>query len=248
MTPPPSATHESLLAHEVLAYLRANPNFVQEHPEVLEWLQIPEAQHGDGVLDFQRYAIANLQARVKQSEIHQDVMVHMSRHTHRLQAQVQQAVLRLMHAVTLEQLFECFCIDFPNIFAVDVVRLGLESELGAYYESHYPEQYYLGLTLMELGACADVLSQAQDVRMVADAGMDHPWIAEVLFHECADLARSCALIRLSLPYVGRFGLLALGVREVGRFQDGQGVEILRFLGVATSIRLDQLLSEQVGVL
>jgi uncharacterized protein YigA (DUF484 family) len=78
--------------------------------------------------------------------------------------------------------------------------------------------------------------------------MDNPWITDVLFHECADLARSCALIRLTLPYVGRFGVLALGVRDTGRFQDGQGVELLRFLGAATAIRLDQLLSEQVGVL
>jgi uncharacterized protein len=140
------------------------------------------------------------------------------------------------------------CIDFPSIFSVDVVRLGLESEIGHTFESYYPEEHYSGMVLIETGVAADMLAPAQEVRFVADSRLDHPWAIQTLFHECSALAGSAAYMAVPLPKAGRAAILAFGVREAGRFQDGQGTELLRFLAQVLSLRLDQLLYEQAGLL
>ncbi len=242
--PSPSQIH----AQDVLAYLRTHPAFLREHPEIVQWLEIPEAQRGETILDFQHYAIAALKARVKEAEQSVSSVVHGNHARHSLQASVHQAALSLMKARTLEQFLECICLDFVSLFQVDVIRLVLESDVLGVMESYYPEQHYSGLAFLATGSCGELFSPDQQVRMVADSALDHPWLAEIVFQECSELATSVALLSLSLPMADRMGLLALGVRETGRFQDGQGAESFKFLAAACAIRLDQLLYDQAGLL
>ena len=207
---PPSA--RTIHERDVLEYLRTHPTFMQAHPEILEWLQVPEPQHGEGILDFQHYALKALKQRVADAQQQIGTVVQGAHSRHSLQAQSQQAVLALMKARNLEQFLECICIDFVRLFQVDVIRLALESELGGLFESYYPEQHYSGLTFLALGSCAELFAPRQEVRMVADTAFDHPWLSEVIFHECAQLATSVVLLSLPLPMAGRAALLALGVR------------------------------------
>lgn len=244
----PSPTPSPLCADDVLRFLQANPAFLREHPEIVEWMQPPAVDHGEGVLDFKTHAITALQQRVQDTKAHYGTIIHGARESHRLQMQVQQGVLKLVTARTLEQFFECICIDFPAIFSVDVVRLGLESDMGGYYESYYPEEHYSGMTLIAMGAVTEMFARGHEVRMVAHSDCDNPWLVEMFFHECESLAVSAAYMALTLPQAGRSAVLALGARDAGHFQDGQGTELFRFLAHVAAIRLDYLLYDQAGLL
>ena len=120
--------------------------------------------------------------------------------------------------------------------------------MGGYYESYYPEQHYSGITLIAVGAAEAVFARGQEIRMVANSALEHPWMNEVFFHECSELSTSSTYMLCQLPQTARKAVLAFGVREAGRFQEGQGTELLRFLADATALKLDQLLYEQAGLL
>ncbi|HRJ12265.1 MAG TPA: DUF484 domain-containing protein, partial [Alphaproteobacteria bacterium] len=47
---------------DVIAFLRARPNFLLEHPILLESLTPPEGRQGKGVTDFQQFMLKRLQA------------------------------------------------------------------------------------------------------------------------------------------------------------------------------------------
>jgi uncharacterized protein YigA (DUF484 family) len=134
------------------------------------------------------------------------------------------------------------------MFGVDVVRLGLESDMAGYYESYYPEDYYSGMVLIQSGVVAALCDVQHPVQLMADAALDILQINEIVFHECTDLAHSAAYMALPLPRTGRQALLAFGVRERGRFQAGQSTEPLEFLSKIAALTLDKLLYQQAGVL
>ncbi|MFZ8518355.1 DUF484 family protein, partial [Staphylococcus aureus] len=59
----------------------------------------------------------------------------------------------------------------------------------------------------------------------------------------SNLVRSCALVQLDLPTIGRPAILAFGVRHPDRFHPHQGGELLEFLGEVMSLTLDRCLAE-----
>ncbi len=236
-------------AEEVIAFLKANPSFLASHPELLTVITPPDNAKGeDNILDFQSYAMSALQEKLQASKEQIGEIVAVSRDNHSIQSQVQNAVLTMMSARTLERFLEVLCIDIPTIFALDVVRLGLESDTPNPYESYYPEDYYSGMVLIGEGACDFMFEGREKVWLVADNLLDAPDMAECLFMECGDLARSSVYMQLQLKHVDRAAVMAFGTRTKGRFADGQGTELLQFLAQATSIKLDQLLYEQAGLL
>ncbi len=238
----------TLTSQQVLEFLKENPTFFEKHPEALASLLPEDGELGGNVVDFQHYAIQALQKRVEDTKEHFSSVVNVARDNHRMQQQVQDATLRLMGVHTLEQLFECLCLDFPVVFDVDVVRLALESDMGGQYESYYPEQHYSGMALIEIGAVERLFPKGKTVHLIAESTLDAIWITEQVFHECQDFARSIAYMALNLEKTGRQALLSFGVREAGRFQAGQGTELLSYLAKVTALKLDHLLYEQAGLL
>lgn len=235
-------------AQDVLRFLKTHPSFLTEHPELLESLSPPEAQHGDGVVDFQAFAITSLQEKLQSSKEQVEDIVAIARDNHSMQTQVQNAVLALVGTQTLERFLEVLCVDIPTIFGLDVVRLGLESDTPNPYESYYPEDHYSGMVLIADGAASYAFQGRDAVWLAKDNLLEAPEMLESLFMECMDIARSAAYMHLRLKHVGRDAILAFGARNKGRFADGQATELLQFLAKVTAIRLDHLLYEQAGLL
>jgi uncharacterized protein YigA (DUF484 family) len=230
---------------EVLAFLRAQPDFFERYPELLEQLSMPLKPTGSKkVLDFQSYAVSALQENVQSLKEQFSGLLGSARYNMSAQAQVHQAVLHLMRARGLEELLQTLTQDFMQYFDVDAVRLVLESELAELYESHYGELNYSGISFVPLQTVDLALGAYQPAAMVADTHTDPPYGFEAIFIDCAQLIGSCALLRFYLPRIDRFGILAFGVREKNHFHTQLGVELLRFLSDAVALRLDQCLSEQ----
>lgn len=246
MVSPKSETNsERPDAEQVIDFLRAHPDFLSQHPELLEKLTPPRAQqHGDGVIDFQVYAVQSLQQNVQSLKEQFSGLLTSARDNLSAQNQVHQAVLELLRARDLEQLLLILTQDFLHCFDVDAVRLVLESELAELYESTYGEMNYSGISFVPMQTVDLALGVGQVAALVPDCSMDPPYGFEAIFIDSHGLIGSCALLRFYLPRIDRHGILAFGVREKNRFHMHLGTDLLRFLGEVVAIRLDQCLNEQ----
>lgn len=226
----------------VVAFLQENPDFLAQHPELFEVLTPPEQQYGRGVIDFQFYAIDNLRRGMRRMKDRFNGLVTSARENMSVQQQVQRAILSVIAARNLEELLEVLTTDLMTWFDVDVVRLAMESDMAGIYETYYHEENYSGICFVPNGT-ANASLLGDDVRLIADTQAEPPIGFEMLFADCSSLVRSCALVRLALPTIGRPAILAFGVRHAERFHPHQGGEMLGFLGEVMSIVLDRCLTE-----
>ena len=226
----------------VIEFLRSHPDFLAQHPDLFEILTPPEQKHGRGVIDFQYYAIDHLRSGMRKMKDRFNGLVSSARENMSVQQQVQQAVLSVIRARNLEELLEILCSDLIRWFDVDVVRLGIESDMAGLYDTYYHEENYSGICFVPAGT-ADAILMGEKVRLIPDTQTQPPIGFEMVFAECSSLVRSTALVRLELADIKRQAILAFGVRHADRFHQHQGGELLSFLGEAMSIVLDRCLRQ-----
>ena len=236
-------TKEGVTRKLVIEFLKNNPDFLNENPELLLNLTPPQKELGDGVVDLQHYMLGNLQRNIKSLKIRYDGLVTSCRDNMSTQNQVHNAVIGLIKTRSLEQLLEIITIDLQQLFDVDVVRLGMESEAAQFYDTFYSENNYSGITFVEPGIVDAAIGHGNAVLLCADTQKSPIEGFEQIFADCEGLINSCALLRLELDMVQRNVLLAFGVRHKDRFLPGQGIELLSFLAQIVEFRLDQCLSE-----
>lgn len=224
----------------VTDFLRANPNFLVENPELLESLIPPEANHGRGVIDFQYYAIDHLRTASRKLKDRFHRLITSAQDNLSVQHQVHKAVLALVRANSAEQLLGAITVDLANLFDVDVVRLALESDLAGLQESYYPEHHYSGICFVPSGMVKAALMN-EHVRLISDTQAEPPIGFEMIFADCSNLVRSAALLRLNLDRTGKAAILAFGVRETDHFHPGQSGDLLQFLSDVAAVKLDETL-------
>lgn len=226
----------------VIEFLRSHPTFLAEHPELFEVLTPPEQKHGRGVIDFQYYAIDNLRKTARKMKDRFNGLVTSARDNMSVQQQVQKAILSLIGTRNLEELLEVLTTDLVTWFNVDVVRLAIESDMAGIYDTYYHEENYSGICFVPNGT-ANAAMLGEEVRLIPDTQGEPPIGFEMIFADCSNLVRSCALVKLELPSVGRPAILAFGVRTTDQFHPHQGGELLAFLGEVMSKMLDRCLTE-----
>lgn len=226
----------------VIEYLEAHPNFLHEHPELFESLSVPPVKSEGKVMDFQSHALNHLRTSMRRLKERFNGLLVSARDNMSVQQQVHRAVIAIVGARTLEELLEVLTCDMVNWFDVDVVRLAMESDMAGLYDSYYSEQNYSGISFIPQGAVSASLLDDDEVRLITDTQNEPPIGFEMIFADCSNIVRSCALVRLELPQVGKPALLAFGVRHSGRFNPQQGGELLGFLGEVLSAQLDRALA------
>ncbi len=225
----------------VRQYLEAHPNFFVKHPDLLERIASPRQDLGSNVADFQHFAIRRLQEKITDVRGRYDELISSARDNSSTQQQVHRAILGLIKARSLEDLLEAITVDLSALFAVDVVRLAVESESAEIYGPNFPEEHYSGIVFIPEGVVEALIGANNEIILYEDAS---PLLAcglGEIFPDCAWLAQSVALLSINLRETKRSALLAFGVREMGRFHSGQGVELLQFLAQVIEERLDNFL-------
>lgn len=226
----------------VIEFLQSNPDFLSQHPDLFEVLTPPDQQHGRGVIDFQYYAIDNLRRGMRRMKDRFQGLVTSARENMSVQQQVQKATLSVVGARNLDELLDVLTSDLVTWFDVDVVRLAMESDMAGTYETYYNEANYSGICFVPNGTSKASLL-GDHVRLISDTQAEPPIGFEMLFADCSNLVRSCALVRLDLATIGRPAILAFGVRHADRFHPHQGGEMLGFLGQVMSVVLDRCLTQ-----
>ncbi len=198
---------------DIAAYLRANPDFLAERPELYRILTPPERVHGERMADHMAAMLSAERAYAGEMAERADGVLAAGRAAAGMAARVQEAVLALIRS---ESAADCVSAVFPVLLAVDAASLCIEDHL----------------------AGARPLAPGQVVRLLGhravvfrEGGAD----ALALHGEAARLARHEALLRV--PGDGPPALIALAARDAAPLDAAQGAGPLAFLARAVAAAL-----------
>jgi uncharacterized protein YigA (DUF484 family) len=221
ITPPVDPATEAAIAD----YLTLHPDFVQRHPALLRVLTPPTIDHGKGVVDFQRYMVARLQDDVDRMNQENTALIHTARANAHSLSRIHSAVLSLVEARSLGQMLEILTGDLMDVLDVDVIAMVVESN-----GTDLPHVAASGIRIVEPGAVEAWLI-GRDVLLRGNIDGD-----PAIYGPGAGLIKSEALLKLTISSRTPVGLVAFGSRDPELFQEGQGTELIGFLG-ATLERL-----------
>jgi uncharacterized protein len=213
---------------EVIAYLRAHPDFLVHHPDLLGILLPPPRDQGDNVVDMQQFVVERLRRELDRLRDSYKALVTISRTNMSVQTRVHQGVLALLKARSFEHFIDIVTNELAGVVRADVVALCIEAG-----DSTLPHAVKAGVYVLQPGAVDELIGVGRDVALRAEVSGDPR-----LFGPSAGLVKSEALVRLTISRDGPQGLLAIGSRRRNFFTPKQGTELLSFLArtVEHSIR------------
>jgi len=216
---PAGALTQPVSADQVAAYLRHHPEFLADHPDLLDVLTPPARAHGKGVVDLQQVMVERLRRENAELTGLRDDLVATGRSNLAIQSRVHEAILALLRATSFEEFVETITTDLAVILDLDVVTIGVEQNPeGAAWKP------VSGVYCLKAGSIDNLLGRTGNLLLREDVAGD-----QAIFDAAAGLVRSDALIRLTIGEKTPLALLALGSRQPGTFHAGQGTELLSFL-------------------
>jgi hypothetical protein len=222
---------ETIGAAEVCAYLKAHPDFLVHHPDLLAVLTPPALQRGDQVVDMQSFMLQRQRGELEKLQQQHGELIGTSRANLTSQARVHGAALALFGARSFEQLIQTVTTDLAVMLDADVATIGVESA-----EPMKPKLRNQGVQILKPGTVEELFGAERDVLLFEEVEGD-----PMLFGDGAGLVRSAALLRLRVSAKSPAGLLAIGTRIPGKFHVAQGTELLHFLGRSVAITIAQWL-------
>ncbi len=202
---PPSLTPPDAEASRVAAYLRANPRFLADRPELYGTLEPPRRVHGKILADHMAAMLHAARARAIEMEGKADAVLNAGRAAASIAERVQNAVLAALHAADP---VECVIELLPGLLGVDAATLVCETIRPRW-------------RTLPSGVIKTLLRNRPVVFR------DRPVDAALLHAEAALLAERDILVHLPGE---RPALLALVSREASAPPALQGTQALAFLG------------------
>ncbi len=202
-------------AELVAAFLRQNPTWLAEHPDLYLLLAPPVRVHGELLADHMAAMVREARARAATMTEQAHGVLAAGRAAAGLAARVYEAVLALMRAPDPA---ECVAADFPALLAIDAAALCMEG-------AHRRVRGLPAGTVAALLGGRDVVFR------------DMPGGTALLHAEAAPLARYDALVRV--PGENPPALLALAARDRTALEPGHGAGALAFLGRAVAAALER---------
>ena len=198
---------------QVEAFLRANPSWLADNPDLYRVLVPPNRVHGEHLADHMAAMVQIERARATAMAERADDVLAAGRAAAGLAVRVQEAVLALLRA---DDKMDCLTGELPGILAVDSVHFCVEALLP-------------GVRPLPQGMVGRLLGGRQVLFR------DTVTEARRLHAEAAGLAGHDALILI--PGSGPPALLALLARDGQMLDPARGAGALTFLGRAVAAAL-----------
>lgn len=223
-------TFDGISREQVVRYLKAHPDILDETPELISVLTPPSYHSGVNVVDIQRYMVDRLRDHIDELQGQLRDLIFSCRDNLNAQAQIHEAVIHLLACESLEELADVVSEELPRIFAVDAVRICLEVDIS-------PDEIgeYSTIRFVPDGVLTSLFPGESDVLLGADVPLP-----EEVFDQASNLVASFALARFETIHLEGYGAIAFGVRDADQFQPGQGTELLRFLARILGICMDRV--------
>lgn len=211
--------NSKLNVEDVKNFLRNNPSFLNDNPELLMVLTSPDRTTDDGVVDFQNMMIERLKRNLEDIRNSQGHLIDTSRNNLTTQVQVHEAVLALLDTDSIQHIGHIVTQDWPDMLHIDVIRIcfeeGLKKKIPSLKE----------VAPISKGHVDKYLGKDDIIQL--RGGVD---VSEEIFGPAKSLVKAEALVRIPATDHNPPGILAFGSRDADMFYPGQGTELLRFLG------------------
>lgn len=210
----------------VANFLRNNPEFFNEHPELLTQLQIPHPS-GDAVSLVERQ-MRLLREQNEKTRQKLDELIDVARANEELARRMHMLALTLMDANDPQEIFNTLADNLQKHFHADCVAVRLFAEPANVDKTQAAE--FIGQDAEGMTLFKSVVAAAQPV-----CGDLEQAQRRYLFGEEGDKLASGVIIPLQGD--GWDGIMAIGSYDAERFHPGLGVELLANLGEIVSIIL-----------
>lgn len=207
-------------AETVANYLQRHPDFLLDHPDLLETLTPPTRHCGDTVTDLGHFMARRLQEEVGRLSQREKELLASARSLRTQHAQTHKAALSMLEAQGFEHLIHIVTRDLADHLQVDAVSICIEA---AADDGPRPPRTS-GVFVLEPGAVDRLIGENRVFTGQSYNGQ------EVIFGPAAKLVRSLALVKLSVSSRTPCGVLALGSRDANRFDDSQSSGHMLYLG------------------
>lgn len=216
---------EKLGAHEVAAWLRRHPTFLQQFPDLALTLVVPRDNGPTASLASYQLDILREKNRELTKRLHE--LFGNAQENERLAVRTHQLTLALLKQASAADTLRAMAAALAEDFHGDLVRIvgfrAVDGLADAEWFQHLPEDS------PRLEGFRDLLATGEPV-----CGRLHPDKTALLYGTRAEDVQSSAL--LSLPGVG---LVAVGSRDPNRFFPGMGTLFLRMMGEALAAGLQR---------
>lgn len=206
----------SIASPEVAAYLRRNPRFLHDYPDLALGLVVPREEGRATSLASYQLDVLRDKNRELNKRLHE--LFHNAQENERLTVRTHQLVLALMRARTAPETLKAMVASLTEDFQGDLVRVVLHepvAELDAVdWLTVLPREAAALAPFTEFLAAGEPLCGRLQAEKLA-----------VLFGPRQHEVQSCAL----LPLPER-GLVAIGSHDPNRFFPGMGTLFLRLMG------------------
>lgn len=203
---------------DILAYLRNNPKFLKDHPEALEYMDLPPISSEKGVADFQSYMIKRLKADKEEVIQTTREIVETSRANMNNQQRIHKAVLRLLEARNFDDFIHTITMDLSDLLDVDITTFVVEAA-----GNDIPHVHTSGIRVIP-GGTVDKWMKDKNILL-----QDNISGIEPIYGGGAALVHSQILLRVDISMDTPPAILAFGSRDPEMFHEGQATDQILFL-------------------
>jgi len=217
-------TQEKLGAHEVAAFLRRHPRFLQQFPDLAVSLVVPREEGSAASLASYQLEVLRDKNRELSRRL-QDLFAN-AQENERLSVRTHQLTLALMRQKTPADTLRAMAATLAEDFNGDLVRLVVFHSIDGLDDTEWLQ--VIAQDDARLQPFRDCLADGEPL-----CGRLQPEKHALLYGMRAEEVQSTAL--LPLPGVG---LIAVGSRDTNRFFPGMGTLFLRMMGesLATALK------------
>lgn len=205
-------------AHEVAAWLRRHPNFLQQFPDLALTLVVPREDGPAASLASYQLDVLRDKNRELNRRLHE--LFGNAQDNERLAVRTHQLTLALMRQASAADSVRALAASLAEDFHGDLVRIVLFEPVPGLEDGDWLQ--VIGRDDPRLAGFRDLLDAPEPI-----CGRLHPDKNALLYGPRAEEVQSSAL--LLLPEVG---LVAIGSRDANRFFPGMGTLFLRMMGEA----------------
>ena len=219
---------EKLGAHEVAAFLRRHPKFLQQFPDLAVSMVVPREE--GPAASLASYQLEVLRDKNRELSRRLQELFGNAQENERLAVRTHQLTLALMKQSSAGDSLRAMAASLAEDFQGDLVRIVLFDEVGGVDDVDW---------LLVVARGDDALAPFRDC--LADGsplcGRLQPEKNALLYGGRVDEVQSSALVPLVGGGSPALGLLAVGSRDPNRFYPGMGTLFLRMMGESLLVSL-----------
>jgi uncharacterized protein YigA (DUF484 family) len=207
-----------ITADDVVAYLKAHPDFFEKHPDLVAELALAPRVQGPGVIDMQQAILKRLRSEIDRLKSERTEIIANSKQNQMVQNRIQAAVISIIQAGTFEKMIHVVTHELPELLDVDFITLAIET-------GDQPRRMPVrGVYALAPGSIDMALGADKHARL-----RSHIKGEDAFFGEISRFVQSDVLMRLKVSSGSPDGVMCFGSRNPEAFGPDMATELLFFL-------------------